>query len=177
VVQLQQTVIPRTHRISVVLLWGLILLTFVGSLPRIGCLCADGRQKLFCCGASDRCCALLGHRADSLEPRSCCRKGSSVASASPVGTKAGGCPHCGRNGSRRPAPVSLSSRGCVPLVGIPLLPPVETSVAPTAAAIQSLWIEPIDRAEPAIAVPQGRATRNRHLPIPDRLIAHQVFLI
>jgi hypothetical protein len=170
-------VIPRTQRVSVVFVWGLILLTFVGSLPRTGCLCANGRQKLFCGGTSESCCGAHKRSVKLPERRSCCRAASIAAGTSRTDAKAGTCPHCRRNGSRAPVSPSLSKRCCVPLVGIPLLPPVEKEIARTVAPVQWLWIAGSNVAESAIAVPHDQAACNRHLPIPDLLIVHQVFLI
>src|SRR5579871_2442304 len=35
-------------RFAIGLVWALIPLTLLGSLPRMGCICADGKHKLLC---------------------------------------------------------------------------------------------------------------------------------
>jgi hypothetical protein len=38
----------RKTRITKVLMWAMIPLIVVGSMPRMGCICADGQHKMFC---------------------------------------------------------------------------------------------------------------------------------
>ncbi len=40
--------LTRKSRITKVLLWAMIPLVVFGSLPRMGCVCADGQHKTFC---------------------------------------------------------------------------------------------------------------------------------
>jgi hypothetical protein len=164
------------HQPSAAILWALIPLTILGSLPRIGCICANGRQKLFCGGMADPCC--VQHRNPVRPPgqRACCRTLSSAAPASQNATKVGACPHCRRNDSRSSSP-SFAPRCCVPVVGVPLLPPVLKSGLPTNAPVPPLWIDGPNSAGTSVVASGDQATRNLNLPIPDLLIAHQLLLI
>ena len=38
----------RKSRLSIALVWAMLPLTVLGSLPRMGCICADGQHKIFC---------------------------------------------------------------------------------------------------------------------------------
>lgn len=38
----------RRNRFSIALLWAMIPLTVFGSIPRIGCICANGQHKFYC---------------------------------------------------------------------------------------------------------------------------------
>src|SRR5262245_27590301 len=38
----------RKTRIAKVLMWAMVPLVVFGSLPRMGCICADGQHKTFC---------------------------------------------------------------------------------------------------------------------------------
>ena len=38
----------RKTPLTIVLIWGMVPLIAFGSLPRVGCICADGQHKFFC---------------------------------------------------------------------------------------------------------------------------------
>jgi hypothetical protein len=65
----------RKSRFSIALMWGMIPLMVFGSLPRIGCICANGQHKFFCErhveGAHDaQCACCYGRQATTRETAS-----------------------------------------------------------------------------------------------------------
>jgi hypothetical protein len=164
------------NRRAVIVVWTMVALTLVSGVPRIGCVCANGQHKLFCGKQFVKTCCQDGAAQNGNCP--CCH-GSELAGvtghASCGGESSGGCTnHAQNSGDGK----SISSRCCTRYMASPVVPTVEKNV-PTPNALHDLalldFVPNWTIAE--VAAPARDTVRNPQLPIPDLVIAHQVFLI
>lgn len=72
---------------------------------------------------------------------------------------------------------SVSSRCCTPVVSVPLLPPVVENLIVADGTTTTMSLIHIAASVRPVLEPTDLSGRSAHLPIPDLLIAHQVFLI
>jgi hypothetical protein len=165
-------------RFSVFMMWALIPLTVVGSLPRIGCICANGNHKLFCQRHLNRRCLDHSESAGNSALCACCYKSAATHASRPTTSLSRAVAGCCHHNHRPSNEKSVKAGCCTPLVGIPVLPPVAQNVAaPDLSAAQALLIDTIDLLAMPATFPTRVSVRNPDLPVPDLVIAHQVFLI
>ena len=160
----------RKTRITKVLMWAMIPLIVFGSMPRMGCICADGKHKMFCqrhlqgnrtgpciccngrtapadvCARSHR--AAIGH--------SCCQ--------SRAGKCSSGCPSLGEGRPCRP----VVDRTEVVTSAKPALDLDRVDAAPLFAAVELL---------PAVITPVEVSCFRVELPPPDLITTLGVLLI
>jgi len=163
----------RKTRITKVLMWAMIPLIVFGSMPRMGCICADGQHKMFCQRH------LQGSRSGGCV---CCQglKASANACAS----------HQSATPSERPACCQSAggkcASGCPSLTeGRPCRPVVDRSDIVTAAKA-ALDLDRVDAAPmfaavellPAVVAPVAADFfRGESLPPPDLITTLGVLLI
>ena len=166
---------------SIVVLWAMIPLAVLGSMPRMGCICADGRYKLFCerhakgsCGHGENGCASEGGCA-------CCYRsqGKSVAQKAKR-QKQCQVSECGQTegcGKHTGLAQSKTDRCCTPVADAAELPPVvEVVSVPDESAWQPLILT-VGVTAPAVNCVTADVVWEHALPAVDLVIAHQVFLI
>lgn len=158
-------------RLSTAFVWALVPFTVVSGIPRIGCLCADGQHKLFCGKQLATACCANGAAQSSACP--CCHNAGLAKPAKPAA-----CTHCRTPDSPRPDETTVSQTGCTRYFVTPDVPTIQKVVSaphplPELAAFD---LVPNIRTLSAVA-PVREPARDSDLPVPDLLIAHQVFLI
>lgn len=160
-------------RIAKVVVWAMLPLMLLSALPRMGCICANGQYKLFCeRHGNDGCRQHDDGTATGL--CSCCHKGVVTGRSPSKVQTSGGC--CQRKAGSSNGP-SVSQRCCKSVVVTPLLPPVLKSVVVPDLTVLVLSTIDFDFVGTQLTVPTYELVRNPRLPVPDLLIAHQIFLI
>lgn len=154
----------RKSRTVIALVWALVPLTAFGSLPRMGCICANGEHKIFC----ER------HRSRDGKARCVCCHGPAT-----TGGFSGEKACCRQKRARGPSelPVVASSRPCRPVLDQPqlltaarlILDLDEAGYAPLCIAAA-----PLPTIDPCMA---ADATRAELLPPPDLVVTLGVLLI
>lgn len=167
----------RGARLNALVLWALVPLTVAGSLPRTGCICANGDYKLWFAAAPSRCCLEADPPAKAAGQCASCHRADRTERApkSSDGHDGGSC--CHTTGSPASCPTVIASRCCTPVVGVPVLPPAKDEVAvPHDDSSPALLVVPMAQVSVAASAAVAEV-RNTDLPAPDLLIVHQVFLI
>ena len=156
----------RKSRFTIVMMWAMIPLIVFGSLPRMGCVCANGQHKVFC----ER------HRQGTARgPCTCCDHAKLMAS-SHGGRDANDCGALGDQ-SKCDSPAIDTSRPCRPVVDRALLlTAAKSSLDLDQAAHTPLFIaaELLPASSPSIA---ADSTHGGLLPPPDLVITLGVMLI
>jgi hypothetical protein len=156
----------RKSRFTIVMMWAMIPLIVFGSLPRMGCVCANGQHKVFC----ER------HRQGTARgPCTCCDHAKSMAS-SKVAHDAN---ECGMRGDESTCdfPAIDTARPCRPVVDrAVLLTAAKSSLDLDQAAHTPLFVaaELLPTSGISIAVDY---THGELLPPPDLVITLGVMLI
>ena len=164
-------------RRSFAIVWAMVALTLAGGMPREGCVCANGRHKIFCGKQfAKECCQKNGQTKSG--KCSCCYKSETAqesSSAACADASTAGCPSRDRS---TPTDTSVSSKCCSRYTVSPVVPTVEKNVA--APNSLSEWAA-LEFAPNLVAISASvsvrELVRNPDLPVPDLVIAHQVFLI
>lgn len=158
-------------------IWTMIPVTLFAAMPRIACICATGQQKLFCEQLSKTCGSRRDMHAVEKGMRSCCRKEQLAHVRNDAAAGTGPASDCCRRATTSPRGQVRSQRCCTPVVVAPVFPPVSQSLAMPDLTPMALLVS-IDDLLPAVVKPPARESAwNPALPVPDLLIAHQVFLI
>ncbi len=156
----------RKSRFTIVMMWAMIPLIVFGSLPRMGCVCANGQHKVFC----ER------HRQGTARgPRTCCDHGKLMAS-SKAGHDANQCAAQGDQ-SKCDSPAFDTCRPCRPVVDrAVLLTAAKSSLELDQAAHTPLFVAAklMPASGPSIA---ADSTHGELLPPPDLVITLGVMLI
>ncbi|MBI3863188.1 MAG: hypothetical protein HY290_14955 [Planctomycetia bacterium] len=149
------------HRLSTAFVWALVPLIAVGGMPRISCICPGGQHKLFCDKPLDKACC----QATSEQPsnRSCCHKSAGHGPARKLQQSAG---------------ATLTNAGCTRYLVSPSVPTLQKIVSTPNPLPDWATFDPA----PALLAVLSSASvsecdRDYALPVPDLIIAHQVFLI
>lgn len=168
----------RTH-LWAFAIWGMIPLTVIAGTPRIACLCANGQYKHFCNRLS-QCCRGEVETPAGDGVSSCCRTSRRTKSERTAAAKSdsvAGCCHHGPTRKCGQGQQAHSGRCCNPVAVMPLLPPVaQQPVIPDLAPVAILALS-VDLLQASVISPAHESAWNPALPVPDLLIAHQVFLI
>lgn len=171
------------NALSTAVVWAMLPLTLLGGMPRLGCVCANGRQKLCCdCQRSGSC--GRAENGSAAGPSACCGRsaGGSAATqaAVPQPEACAGC--CGHSDSTtRPGqpsqvqpPVERCCQGVVFHTALPSV--AETATAPS-HDWQPLLAPTLDQPRTAVVCAAVEQTRQSTLPVTDLLIAHQILRI
>jgi hypothetical protein len=165
----------RKSRFTTALMWAMIPLTVFGSLPRMGCICANGQHKLFCeryrnCDADGRCTCCYGRATAKIR--------ASQETQSRPGGEMTCCSHR-RAGTATDCPVVGSDRPCRPVLhnAVYLNSPklsLDLDRADCLPPFAVLAFEPLPAIVPNIA---ADFMRGELLPPPDLVITFGVMLI
>ena len=159
----------RKTRITKVLMWAMIPLIVFGSMPRMGCICADGQHKMFCqrhlqgnrsggcvCCQGMKAAAGGGHSTTPVDKPACCHAGGKCSS---------GCPSLTEGRPCRP----VVDRSDIVTAAKAALDLDRVDAAPTFAAVELL---------PAVVAPVAADFfRGESLPPPDLITTLGVLLI
>jgi hypothetical protein len=161
------------QRCARAVIWAMIPLTFVGSTPRLGCLCANGDHKLFCSGdrrssieGQGSCCAresdaAIGRKPERHAPSSatsCCRKTVAARGNSP-----------GR--------FVKSGASCRTVLDVPQLWTTENGLSDVDPARQFMAMHDTAAPQTVGARSASHLSRHRGLPPPEPAPGHRVLLI
>lgn len=154
----------RKSRTAIALVWALVPLTVFGSLPRMGCICANGEHKFFC----ER------HRSRDGEGRCVCCHGPAA-----TGGSSGEKTCCRQKRAKGPSelPVVSSTRPCRPVLDQPLLLAAARSILDLDQAAHTplcIAAAPLPTIDPCTT---ADATRAELLPPPDLVTTLGVLLI
>ncbi|MGE5195129.1 MAG: hypothetical protein ACM3U2_21760 [Deltaproteobacteria bacterium] len=163
----------RKSGFTMVMMWALIPLIVLGTLPRMGCICADGTHKFFC----------QRHLQGTRSGGCVCCDGRSTATDAPEGGKPAGA--AGRHTCCHAAPGKTSSHCLEFSTGRPCRPVIDRLELLTAgkAALDldrvaqsplSVAAEPMPALVPCVA---AETVRGELLPPPDLVITLGVLLI
>lgn len=167
-----------SKRFATGLVWAMIPLTILGSLPRIGCICADGQRKLLCqrlfrtessCKTSTGSCSCCH--------RSAAKNGRQVAKQSHVAGVKSCCAARQSHGSPLHGKQLGSGRCCTPEINVPLLPPVLDSGAAIPQSAPEFVLGEIDLPRPWTLSMSTEATWDHSLPVLDRVVTYRVLVI
>ncbi len=164
-------------RLQVVMLWSMVPLTFLSSMPRIGCICANGDYKLFCDGHYGTCCQQVTKGPSDSHACCCCHRShraSAEGNVSADGNSTKDCCHRSGGGHSRVAP---AKRCCTPVAGMTVLPRASQPVSVPDVRAQLLQFCLVDSFQSPVGFPAVVSTRSPDLPVPDLVIAHQVLVI
>jgi hypothetical protein len=158
------------------LIWAMVPVTLFAGIPKLGCICINGQYKLFCERHLSGCCRGESKPSAGKGLCPCCHKGqlADARKAADTDKPVAGCCH---GPAKRVGGQAHSERCCKPVVGIPLLPPVVQHVAVPDLTLFALLAPSVDLLQGAVVSPTRESAWNPTLPVPDLLIAHQVFLI
>jgi hypothetical protein len=100
----------RNSRFSIALVWAMIPLTVFGSIPRVGCICANGQHKFYCQrhlmqAGAPRCACCYGRdgaTGDSTGSSQACRLGATACCGSNPASNDGKLPTLGAECPCRP---------------------------------------------------------------------------
>lgn len=183
-------------RFSIGVVWAMIPLTLVSALPRMGCICADGRYKVVCDRIRSDACRPVETAAAEAGTCSCCHRHGQAADDSKgcktsderkqqSGKAAASHSCCQRAAERAPdcsgsAPGMQSTdadRCCTPVLSAPLLPPVVSAAVLSLDCASPVFITPYDLPSLPHVCAGMVAEREHVLPPIDRVVINQVFLI
>jgi hypothetical protein len=156
----------RKSRFTIVMIWAMIPLIVFGSLPRLGCVCANGQHRIFC----ER------HRQATARGQCACCDHAKLMASSKAGHDAN---ECGARGdeSACDSPAFDTGRPCRPVVDrAVLLTAAKSSLNLDQAAHTPLFVavELLPASGPSIAADY---THGELLPPPDLVITLGVMLI
>lgn len=165
----------RKSRFTTIVMWAMIPLIVFGSLPRMGCLCANGQHKFFC----DR------QRSGDVDGRCACCYGRTTAKSAArhetqnPSARGMACCRQSRGGRASDIPVVKSDRPCRPVLDeVVFLTAPKSSLdldrAQFLSAFANLAFEPQPMAVRAVT---ADLLRGEPLPPPDRVITLGVMLI
>jgi hypothetical protein len=164
----------KHRRFSVVMLWVLIPVTFVGSFPRLQCICAASDPGSDCDGTCGHCATRPPARSQVPDGCPACQNKNKLVTMSGSGRQT----EVGEEERETWQHASIQGRRCrmhlagtvrMALTGVP----VASIDAQLALSPEALIMSP----KPAISKPDLRLARNPRLPVPDLLIAHQTLVI
>lgn len=165
--------LPRKSQISAALVWAMIPLTLFASLPRTGCICANGQHKFFCqrhltANGNGRCCCCYGNPATKSQI-------ADRAKSAPSGQMS-----CCRRARSQPTsdlPSAHSEPGCRPVLDKPLfLTVLKASLDLDRADSMPLFLafEPVPVLSTSIV---ADIHRGELLPPPDLVVTLRILLI
>ena len=184
-------------RFSIGVVWAMIPLTLISALPRMGCICADGRYKIICDRIGSNACRPANARAAEPGMCSCCHRHGRSPEASaaskvvslakkqppraPTGHHAcclrvAGCSGKSSAGSSN-MQATDGPRCCTPVLAAPLLPPVVHADAIPIGLADLTLITVFDLPSVPLVCAGLVAEREHVLPPVDRVVVNQVFLI
>jgi hypothetical protein len=157
----------RKSRFTIVMMWAMIPLIVFGSLPRMGCICANGQHKVFC----ER------HREGTAGGQCACCDHAKLMASSKAGPDANVCCRSHGDESVCESPALDTSRPCRPIVDrAVLLTAAKSSLDRDGSAHTPLFVavQLLPSAGPSIAADYTHADL---LPPPDLVITLGVMLI
>jgi hypothetical protein len=165
------------NRRSLAIVWVMVALTLVGGMPREGCVCANGQHKIFCGKQFAKACCQKNGPTKSGRC-SCCHQAEVAANSSSsacADASTDGCPNRDRHA---PSETSVSNKCCTRYTVSPVVPTVEKIVAAPNSLSEWAVLDFVPNLVTfSVAVSGRELGRNPDLPVPDLVIAHQVFLI
>lgn len=159
------------HYLRATVIWLMVPVTLFAGTPRVGCVCANGEHKVICERHLSSCCRNAEQGSGEKGPCSCCHKGHAAQekrnqASSGCCKSPDGCP----NGQTTSEPC------CKPVTIKPLLPPVAQHVDLLDVGFVALFFPSVELLQVTVS-PTRETVWNPALPVPDLVIAHQVFLI
>ena len=184
-------------RLSIGVVWAMVPLTLISALPRIGCICADGRYKIICDRIGSNACRPADARAAESGMCSCCHRHArspeasaackvvSLAKRQTPPRSAGHHACClqvaGRRGASSAGTSNMQAtdgpRCCTPVLLTPLLPPIVQADAMPIGLADLTFITVSDLPGVPLVCAGLVAEREHVLPPIDRVVVNQVFLI
>jgi len=162
--------IIRKTRFTVALMWALIPLTVFGSIPRMGCICANGQHKFFC----------QRHANSDADGRCDCCYGTTNGknrTAAASQTTGATCCRCSRNRCASEFPTVHSDRPCRPVLDKPVfLGSTKASLDLDQADSTPLFVT-FESVPTIVAEFVADIHRGELLPPPDLVFTFSVLLI
>lgn len=165
----------RKSRFTTIVMWAMIPLTVFGSLPRMGCICANGQHKFFC----ER------HHSGDVAGRCACCNGRATAKTATLhetqnrSARGMACCRQSRGGRATNHPVVMSDRPCrLVLDEAVFLTGPKSSLDLDRAQFLSAFAEVAFEPQPmVVATVTPDFLRGERLPPPDPVITFGVMLI
>lgn len=161
------------------LIWAMVPVTLVAGTPRMACICANGQYKEFCERHLNPCCRTGRDQTTEKGLCSCCHKHELAKSRRTAADKSetvAGCCQSHRS-TGCPGGQAQSERCCKPVAVVPLLPPVVQILVLPDLTPMALLVSSDNLLQATMVSPTRESAWNPALPVPDLVIAHQVFLI
>lgn len=143
----------------------------------MACICANGQYKEFCERHLNPCCRTGGDQTTEKALCSCCHKHELAKSRRTAADKSETATGCCHGSTRCSGGQAHPGRCCTPVAVVPLMPPVVQILVMPDLTPTALLVSSNNLLQAMVVSPTRESAWNPALPVPDLVIAHQVFLI